>query len=179
VPGFDEAVQFEATESGDCKLDFDSGREKLIVVSDGLRYGQVMAAPNFSAELRRFCEDYTGPRLQAVRHAADVFDFFVMLRLRLRLNREHAVLVNAVLAYFVVPDDLYPEGVMGPLGLVDDLYVAAYAYRILRRELKPEELNICWNGTESIDVVMDAVYRECRAEIGKEAKAVLNLAGLS
>jgi len=138
-----------------------------------------MEAPDYATQLRVFCQDYEGPRDRAVRHAADIFDFYTGLFVRLRLNRDHQGIVNSVLAYFVVPDDLFPEEVLGPFGLVDDLYVAAYAFRILRRELAAGEMQICWNGEGALEQVMEEVYRECRAEVGKKCKDALRLAGLS
>lgn len=138
-----------------------------------------MDAPDYAKQLREFCQDYDGPRGRAVRHAPDIFEFYTKLFVRVRLNRDQHAIVNSVVAYFVVPDDLFPEEVLGPFGLVDDLYVAAYAFRLLRRELAPEELGICWNGEYELEKVMDEVYRECRAEIGKKGKDALRLAGLS
>jgi len=138
-----------------------------------------MYAPDYALQLRVFSLDYVGPRERAVRQAADVFEFFTKLFGRVRLNREQQATVNAVLAYFVVGDDLFPEELMGPLGLVDDLYVAAYAFRLLRREVDPGELAACWGGEGELEQVMDEVYRECRAEIGKKGKDALRLAGLS
>jgi len=138
-----------------------------------------MDAPDYALQLRAFCQDYDGPRGRAVCHAADVFEFYTLLFVRVRMHRQHQSMVNAVLAYFVVPDDLFPEEVLGPFGLVDDLFVAAHAFRVLRREVAAADLKACWNGLGELEQVMDDVYRECRAEIGKKAKDALRLAGLS
>lgn len=142
-------------------------------------YATNMDAPNFAVLLREFCHDYSGPRSRAVQQAPHVFEFFVRLHTRVRLNRQQQGVVNAVLAYFVVPDDLLPEEKLGPFGLVDNLYVASYAFRTLRRELPAEELCACWLGEQSVEEVMDVIHKECRSEIGKKAKDALRLAGLS
>ncbi|HAE55198.1 MAG TPA: hypothetical protein DCG25_09520 [Acidimicrobiaceae bacterium] len=138
-----------------------------------------MDAPDYSFQLRLFTQDYDGPRSRAIRHSADIFEFFTLLFVRVRMHRQNRAMVNAVLAYFVVPDDLFPEERLGPIGLVDDLFVAAHTYRILRREIPTAELAACWKGEEELEMVMDEVYRECRAEIGKKTKDALRLAGLS
>ena len=138
-----------------------------------------MDAPDYAFQLRLFTQDYDGSRGRAIRHAADVFEFFTHLFVRVRMHRNNQAMVNAVLAYFVVPDDLFPEEKLGPLGLVDDLFVAAHTYRILRREIPPSEMAACWKGEGDLEDVMDEVYRECRAEIGKKTKDALRLAGLS
>jgi len=138
-----------------------------------------MDAPNFTALLKEFCQEYSGPRFRAVQEAPHVFEFFVRLHRRVRLNRQQQGVVNAVLAYFVVPDDLLPEEKLGPFGLVDNLYVASHAFRQLRRELSADELCACWGGDKPLNEVMDIIHKECRLEIGKKARDALRLAGLS
>ena len=129
-----------------------------------------MEAPDYTHALKIFSQDYQGPRERAVRHAADVFEFYTRIFVRVRLNRQQQAMVNAVLAYFVVPDDLFPEERLGPFGLVDDLFVAGHAFKTLRRELPAADLQSCWEGEGELERVMDEIYRECRAEIGKKTK---------
>ena len=88
--------------------------------------------PDYAASLRTFVSGYEGSRERAVRLAPDVFTFYARLLVDDRLHRDARSIVSSVLAYFVVPDDVMPEAELGPLGLMDDLYAAAFAYRLLR-----------------------------------------------
>ena len=137
-----------------------------------------MEIPDYAQQLRNFCEGYDGPRAQAVSHAADVFDFFALLFVRGRLSRENQATVNAVIAYFIVPEDLYPEEQLGPFGLIDDLYVATHSYRFLRNDIPMGDMQACWKGEGDLEDVMAEIYRECRAEMGKKGKEALRMAGL-
>ena len=136
-------------------------------------------APEFAAALERFVHAYTGSRERAVRWAPAVFQLYARLFTDARTPRSARGIVNAVLAYFVVPDDVMPEGELGPVGLMDDLYVAAHAHRILRRELPRTLLEDSWTGDGRLDEAMAEVYSESRAELGRRTKEVLRLAGLS
>lgn len=136
-------------------------------------------APDYAASLRRFVHEYTGSRQRAVRLAPDVFSFYARLLIDPRLPRDARHGVTSVLAYFVIPDDVLPEAELGPLGLMDDLYAAAFAYRNLRRELPTELLADAWSGDEPLEEAMALVYAETRAELGKRTKDVLRIAGLS
>jgi uncharacterized membrane protein YkvA (DUF1232 family) len=138
----------------------------------------VFELPDYSGSLRRFVFEYTGTRQRAVRLAPDVFTFFAKLMVDERLPRSARGTVTAVLAYFVVPDDVMPEADLGPLGLMDDLYAAAYAYRILRRELPGEVVADAWQADESIEDAFALIYAETRAELGRRTKDVLRMAGL-
>ena len=138
-----------------------------------------MMTPDYAALLRASTSTYTGTRERAIRRAGDLFDFYARLFSEERLPRHARTTVNAVIAYFVVPDDVMPEEDLGPIGLCDDLFVAAYGYRILRREIDGEILFDAWEGDEALEQAMDEVYRESRAQVGKKAKEILKMAGLT
>ncbi len=135
-------------------------------------------APDYAASLRRFVAGYRGARERVVAHAPEVFTFFARLLVDPRVARDARHVVTSVLAYFVAPDDVLPEAELGPLGLMDDLYAAAHAYRVLRRELPMELLREAWQGDGDLDEVMALVHTETRAELGRRTKDVLRMAGL-
>jgi uncharacterized membrane protein YkvA (DUF1232 family) len=135
-------------------------------------------APDFRAELHRFVHGYEGAHENAILRAGDVFDLFARLMIDERVRGDSRTLVALVLAYFVLPDDVMPEAELGPWGLLDDLYLAAHVYRMLRRQLEPEILADAWRGDDALEAVMDVVYSESRAAIGKTRKDVLRVAGL-
>ena len=135
--------------------------------------------PDYAMSLRNWVSDYRGKRESVIRRAGDIFDFYTHLFADPRLPRHHKIVVNAVLAYFVVPKDVFPEDILGPIGLVDDLYVAACAFRRLQKEVAPAVLLDAWPGEDELTTVMHDVYRESRAEVGRKSKEVLRMAGLS
>lgn len=136
-------------------------------------------APDFAAALHRFVHDYRGSRAAAIELVPDIFSFYSRLLVDPRLPKSSRTTVAAVLAYFVVPDDVLPEAELGPFGLLDDLYAAAHAYRVLRREVPHEVLVEAWEGDQSLGDAMALAYAETRAELGKKAKHVLRMAGLA
>ncbi len=135
-------------------------------------------APDYVAALRSFVAAYDGPRARAVRHAPALFEFYARLFADDAVGRDARVLVNAVLAYFVVPEDLLPEAELGPWALMDDVYIASHVFRILRRELPDEVIARAWNAEGDLDEVMDFVHGEARTELGKRTREVLRLAGI-
>lgn len=136
-------------------------------------------APDYRAELRRFVHGYAGAHQDAILRAGDVFDFYSSLMTDERVRGDARSLVAAVLAYFVVPDDVLPEEDLGPYGLLDDLFLAAHVFRMLRRQLAPEVIADAWAEDDEITKVMDVVYSESRGALGKLRRDVLRVAGLS
>lgn len=136
-------------------------------------------APDFMASLRAFVAQYEGSRQRAILRAPDVFELYARLFCQAELSREARAMINAVLAYFVVPEDVMPEAEFGPFGLLDDLFVAAHVFRMLRRELPGDVIERAWLAEDDVDEVMDNIYTETRSELGKRAKEALKLAGLA
>lgn len=137
-------------------------------------------APDYRAALRDCVAGYAGAHQQAIAAAPCVFTFFANLFANPDLSASARSAVASVLAYFVTPNDVMPEEELGPFGLLDDLYVAAYAFRLIRRGEVPQQmLQDAWNGDGNLDEVMDTVYGESRAAVGKQGRQALKLAGLS
>lgn len=138
-----------------------------------------------SGELRDFRDclaelvrGYAGAYERSVLRAADVYDLYAQLFADARVEREARQIVNGVLAYFVAPGDAMPEDTLGPYGLLDDLFVAAHAFRRLRRELPDEVIVAAWRAEGDVDEVLAAVYTESRAAVGKKGRDALRLAGI-
>lgn len=135
--------------------------------------------PDHRAALARFVHSYEGQAERSIRAATEVFDFYCHLFGDDRLGRSHRSLVNAVLAYFVVPEDLLPEADLGPWGLLDDLYLAAHVFRMLDREVERAVIDDAWRSEHDLWMVMETIYKETRSALGKQTKDVLRLAGLN
>ena len=137
-----------------------------------------MDAPDYSASLREFSGGYRGQRERVILRVADVFDFYARLYANPEVIGDSRRLVAAVLAYFVVPEDVLPEEVLGPWGMLDDLYVAAHVYRTIRKDVGERCLDDAWVCDDDLATVMKEIYGQSRAALGKQRKEVLRMAGL-
>jgi uncharacterized membrane protein YkvA (DUF1232 family) len=136
-------------------------------------------APDYRAEIRRFVAHYSGEHEAAIHRCGDVFDYYARLLVDMRVSGEARSLVAMVLAYFVVPEDVWSEEELGPWGMLDDLYLGAHVHRMLVRMLDHEILAAAWHEDDDLDAVMDMIYDASRSALGKQRKDVLRLAGLA
>jgi len=59
-----------------------------------------------------------------------------------------------VIAYFISPIDLMPEALLGPIGYVDDIALAAYVLNGMLNHTDPEVLRRHWAGdTDVLEVI--------------------------
>ena len=136
--------------------------------------------PDFVASFRACVQGYSGRYERSVLRTADIFDFFCRLFADDRLPEVSRPVVSSVLAYFVAPRDVMPEEDLGPYGFLDNLFVATHAFRLLQRQGVPGDVLIeAWQAEGDLIEVMDHIYTESRAAVGKHRRAALRLAGLA
>ncbi|MEM7481516.1 MAG: DUF1232 domain-containing protein [Acidobacteriota bacterium] len=84
----------------------------------------------------------------------DVFMLLVRLALDPEVPKSSRALVGGALAYFILPFDLMPEGLIGGAGFLDDLVVAmAVLAQSFGGELEPYARKH-WSGSEDLRKVM-------------------------
>lgn len=96
-------------------------------------------------------------------------DVFVLM-LRLAMDKEvptsTRTLLASTLAYFVMPLDLMPEGVIGPAGYLDDLVIAlAVLAKTFGEELEPYAEKY-WSGSKPLRTVLGDVLRSANSLLG-------------
>jgi len=106
----------------------------------------------------------------AVRLLLLVPDVFILL-VRLALDKEvpgsARAMIGGAIAYFILPFDLLPEAVLGPVGYLDDLVLAvAVLAQAFGGDLEPYARKH-WSGSEDLRVVMHDVTKASRAVLGQ------------
>lgn len=96
-------------------------------------------------------------------------DVFVLM-LRLTLDREvpkkTRALLASTLAYFVLPIDLMPEGIIGPVGYLDDLVLALTVLSQAFSEELEAHAEKYWSGKESVRTVLGDVLGSAESLLG-------------
>jgi uncharacterized membrane protein YkvA (DUF1232 family) len=80
--------------------------------------------------------------------------------------KEKAKLAGAI-AYFVSPIDLLPEALIGPLGFVDDISLAAYVINSIMNKTDPEVVKKHWAGEEDILEVVKKILKVADEMVGQ------------
>jgi uncharacterized membrane protein YkvA (DUF1232 family) len=106
----------------------------------------------------------------AVRALMLVPDVFILL-VRLTLDREvpgsTRALIGGALAYFILPFDLLPEGILGGAGYLDDLVLAtAVLSQAFGGDLEPYARKH-WSGSEDLRVVIQDISETAQSLLGQ------------
>ena len=82
--------------------------------------------------------------------APDVFVLLWRLVNDSRVSAKHKVMLGSGLAYYLFPLDIMPEGLIGPLGYIDDLVFAVYLLNKMLTDTDPQVLREHWSGGEDV-----------------------------
>jgi uncharacterized membrane protein YkvA (DUF1232 family) len=82
--------------------------------------------------------------------APDIFVLLWRLINDSAVNAKNKVMLGSGLAYYLFPLDLMPEGIMGPVGYLDDLVFGVYLLQRMLGDTDPEVLRKHWSGSEDI-----------------------------
>lgn len=101
--------------------------------------------------------------------APDLFHLLVKLSLDGDVSWTNRGKLVAAIAYFVSPVDVIPEVVFGPIGLIDDIGLAAYVIRELMDEVGREKIKRYWAGQRHVLVLIEDVLDFVDDKIGSGA----------
>jgi len=109
--------------------------------------------------------------------APDVFVLLWRLVNDSRVSAKNKVMLGSGLAYYLFPLDIIPEGLIGPLGYIDDLVFAVYLLNKMLTDTDAAILREHWSGgddvLETIRKVLQAADNLVGSDIlGKIKKAM-------
>ncbi len=97
----------------------------------------------------------------------DIFMLVARLALDKEVPKATRATLASTLAYFVLPLDLMPEGVIGPAGFLDDLVLALMTLsQAFGKELEPYAEKY-WSGSQPLRTVLSDVLRTAGSLVGE------------
>lgn len=111
--------------------------------------------------------------------APDLFHLLCRLAVDKEVPASEKAKLAGVIAYFILPVDAFAEGLVGPLGYVDDVALAAWVLNSLVNETSPDIVTRHWAGDEDVldliqqilqvadEMVGSGLWEKIRAGFGK------------
>jgi len=125
--------------------------------------------PILRRRVRRWTESAEGkasPWAEVVLLAPDLFHLLCKLALDPDVPRGSKAKLAAAIAYFVSPVDLLPEALLGPMGYLDDVALAAYVLNGIVDQTRPEVLERHWAGDRDVLEVVQKVLGAADRMVG-------------
>lgn len=91
--------------------------------------------------------------------APDIFHLLCKLTLEKEVRMEDKAKLAIAIAYFISPIDLLPEGLLGPLGFIDDIAVAAFVLNSMINNTASDIVVRHWAGEGDILIKVQEIIR--------------------
>lgn len=98
----------------------------------------------------------------------DVFILLWRLTSDSRVNGKDKVLLGSAVAYYVMPFDLLPEAILGPVGYLDDLVFGVFVLNKILGSVDASILREHWSGSEDVLVAIKRVLNAAEGLIGSD-----------
>lgn len=98
--------------------------------------------------------------------APDLFHLMCKLSVDPDVPVKHKAKLAGAIAYFVSPIDLVPEAILGPVGYVDDIALAAHVLHSMVNDVDPKVLRRHWAGERDVLEVIRAILRVADDMVG-------------
>lgn len=109
---------------------------------------------------------YSEATAEALLLVPDIFLLLTRLSLDRRVPPRARALIAGTLAYFVLPMDLLPEALLGPVGYLDDLVLAAAVLsQVFGGELE-SYARVHWSGKHELTKVLERITGSADALLG-------------
>lgn len=100
--------------------------------------------------------------------APDLFYLLWKLSIDPGVPKSERIKLLAVIAYFILPIDLIPEAIFGPIGYADDIVLTALVLNGLINNSSPELVKKYWPGDEDVLDVIKKILAVADKMVGKK-----------
>ena len=132
-------------------------------------------ATRFYDRIRRKISEYVekkghalGKTAEYLLLAPDVFMLLLRLSLDDRVSARNKVLLGTGLAYFILPIDIMPEAIIGPIGFLDDLVLAVYILETMLVDTDEAILREHWSGGDDLLHTIRSVLQAAETLVSKD-----------
>jgi uncharacterized membrane protein YkvA (DUF1232 family) len=109
-----------------------------------------MSKITFEKILERTVKNYSGKYSEIVRQSPKIFVLVNDLLFDRNLNQKHRTMLLTSIGYFMLPQDLYPEDTLGPIGFIDDLMIILFVLREIKDEYGIDEIMMYWKSEREL-----------------------------
>ena len=100
--------------------------------------------------------------------APDIFHLICKLSVDKNVPASKKIKLVGAIAYFISPIDLIPEGIVGPIGYLDDIAISAYILNDLINEVDPRIVSKHWAGEQDILDLIKTIIANADKMIGSK-----------
>ncbi len=130
---------------------------------------QVDFYQNFRKKMQWWVKGETGKTnkyVEILMFGPDLFHLLCKLTVDAAVSVTDKAKLGAAIAYFISPVDFVPEAILGPVGYVDDIALAAFVLNGIVNNASPEIVKKHWAGEEDVLNVIKRILEVADKMVG-------------
>lgn len=130
---------------------------------------------NMRSDILKLGEHYSPKLIELLLLLPDLLVYLIKFVASEQVSIKTKTKLLAAIMYIVVPFDVLPEGLMGPLGYVDDVYLALHICIsvLFDSEISKEMLRNHWPGDVQQITKLHGYYHDLSLILGKDIKGII------
>jgi uncharacterized membrane protein YkvA (DUF1232 family) len=114
-----------------------------------------MKQKSFYIVLEEGVKNYKGDYHEIIRFCPELYRLLTKMLFDSNLEQKYRSMVLVSVGYFIIPQDLYPEEDLGPVGFIDDLMLLIFVLRAIEEEYGIDELLMYWDdNSENLEYLL-------------------------
>jgi uncharacterized membrane protein YkvA (DUF1232 family) len=101
--------------------------------------------------------------------APDLFHLLCKLIADQRVSADDKIILGLAITYFISPIDILPEAILGPVGFVDDIALAAFVLNRVINKIDPAIVQGHWSGEGDVLDIVQKTIASADAMVGSGA----------
>lgn len=150
-------------------VNLDFAAEKVIRLQDFKDYYEV---------LKENLVAYRGEYESFINHGPDLFRLLIDLLNEDKVKKDHRLIINAAIAYYISPMDIIPEQIYGPSGYIDDIFICCWVLKQLMKMGLEETIRAKWDGAGEFDDILNECFDKSLKLIDGKEDLMLKYVGL-
>ena len=98
---------------------------------------------------------YEGKHSSIIKEVPNIYDLLCKLVASPDIDVKSRTKLLAVIGYFVIPNDVMNEDILGPIGFIDDILISLYVVRQIIDKYDYETVNEEWSSKRSLENILN------------------------
>ena len=133
---------------------------------------------NYHKILKKLISGYNGKHSEAIKSVPDIYNLLCNLVDNSDIEPSDRTEILSVIGYFVYPNDVMNEDILGPIGFIDDLLISLHIINKIKNKYDFETLNEEWNSKVSLSKLLEETFpilvKEYKYEFNKKKYFIID-----
>ena len=119
---------------------------------------------SFYKQISKDVQNYDGKHSKAIKLTPSIYKLLCQLFTESKFDSKTRANILTVIGYYVIPDDILNENILGPIGYIDDFLLSTSILKKIEIDYDHESIAQHWNNSIELKTVLNDYFEEIKSE---------------